>query len=401
MNDLHDLKAQAIAHVDRVSAELRELALDIHAHPELGFQEHRASTRLAETLANHGFATSKGTGGLETAFSAEHGDGRGPTIAILAEYDALPGVGHGCGHNLICTAAIGAGLAVRAAAPELPGKLMVVGTPAEEGGGGKVLLARAGVFEGVDAAMMFHPATRNIVSRGSKAMVRVKVEFFGKSAHASSAPDLGISALEAMVQLFVLTNGLRQHMRRDGVLHGIISDGGKAANVIPEYTSAEFSVRGNDYRYRDELVEKLTACANAAALATGCRAQVTPGMSYDNIVPNRALVEAFERNLEQLGISYVQPRPNERMGSTDMGDISQLMPAIHPYLAIADESVGGHSHDMARAAATDSGLAAMLNAAKALALTALDLLYEPSLVEQAKTEFNRQLEAGVVRGRVN
>jgi metal-dependent amidase/aminoacylase/carboxypeptidase family protein len=202
-----------------------------------------------------------------------------------------------------------------------------------------------------------------------------------------------------MVQLFVLVNGLRQHLRKDAVMHGIITDGGKAANIIPDYTSAQFSIRGSDYRYRDELVDRLRFCADAAALATGCRAVVTPGMSYDNIVPNVAIGEAFERNLEALGVEYVRAGPNERMGSTDMGDISQLVPAIHPYLKVAPESVGGHSVEMAAAAASADGLAAMLNAAKGLALTCLDLFYQAPLLAEAQAEFETNLESGLVHGK--
>ena len=397
---LSELKARAIERVDALAAELTGLALDIHEHPELAFQEYRSATALAELLGRHGLEAKLGAGGLETAFQAEHGDGRGPTVAVLAEYDALPGVGHGCGHNLICTAAVGAGLAVAASAAEMPGRLLVIGTPAEEGGGGKIILARAGLFEGVDAAMMFHPSGRNMVNRGSLAMTRVKVEFHGKAAHAASAPDLGVNALEAMIQTFVSVNGLRQHLRRDAVMHGVITDGGKVANIVPAYTSAEFSVRANDFEYRDQLIERLRNCVEAAALSTGCQGVVAPGMGYDNMVPNQALAEVFKENLVQLGVDVQAPRPGERMGSTDMGDISQLLPAIHPYLAIASESVPGHSIDFAAAARSETGLQAMLTAAKAIALTCLDLFYRPELVERARQEFQARLAAGRVRGRL-
>jgi metal-dependent amidase/aminoacylase/carboxypeptidase family protein len=247
---------------------------------------------------------------------------------------------------------------------------------------------------------MFHPSGRNIVNRGSLAMTRVKVEFHGKAAHAASAPDLGVNALEAMIQVFVSVNGLRQHLRRDAVMHGVITDGGKVANIVPAYTSAEFSVRANDFEYRDQLIERLRQCVQAAALSTGCQGVVTPGMGYDNIVPNQALGEAFKENLAQLGVDAQAPRPGERMGSTDMGDISQVVPAIHPYLAIATESVPGHSIEFAAAARSEAGLKAMLNAAKAMALTCLDLFYRPQLVERARAEFQENLAAGRVRGRL-
>lgn len=396
---LADLKARVRARVDELGDELTEFAADIHAHPELGFNEHRSARRLVESLRGYGFDVTSGTGGLETAFRAEHAGGAGPTIAVLAEYDALPDIGHGCGHNLICTAALGAAAAVRAVAPDLPGKLLVLGTPAEEGGGGKVLMARAGAFDEVDAAMMFHPAGRTMVSRPSKAMVRVTVEFFGKAAHASSAPDKGVNALEAMIQAFVMVNGLRQHLRRDGVMHGIITDGGRAANVIPAYTSAQFSIRGDHFRYRDELVDKLRACVAAAALATGCRGEVTPGMGYDNIVANSVLADAFARNLDQLGAPHEQAGPNVRMGSTDMGDVSQIVPSIHPYVGITSANVAGHTTEMAAASGSRDGFAGMLTAARGLAMTCLDLFYRPGLLDQARREFDEQLAVGKVKGK--
>jgi amidohydrolase len=392
------MKTRAIARVEELSAELAELASDIHAHPELGFKEHRSAERLTQELVKHGLPASTGLGGLVTAFVAEHGANQ-PTVAVLAEYDALPEIGHACGHNLICAAAIGAGLAVKAAAPELPGRLLVIGTPAEEGGGGKILLARAGVFDNVDAAMMFHPSSRTIASRPSLAMVRVMIEFHGKAAHAAAAPEKGINALEAMIQTFVLMNGLRQHLRRDAVVHGIITNGGQAANIVPAYTSAEFSIRGSDSKYRDELVDRLERCVDAAAQATGCRGIVTRGMSYDNVVSNAAMAAAFEQNLDQLGVRYRKFDPNDRIGSTDMGDITQMVPAIHPYLAIAPESVAGHSIEFAAAANSEPGMKAMLNAARAMAMTCLDLFYRPELIDQAKEEFQQELAAGRVRGR--
>lgn len=396
---LAELKERARARIDELAGELIALADDIHAHPELGFQEHRSAERLVGLLRRYGFDVEVGTGGLDTAFRARHGAADRPTVAVLAEYDALPGIGHACGHNLICTAAVGAGLAVKAAAPELPGCLLVLGSPAEEGGGGKVLLARAGAFENVDAATMFHPANRTIVNRPSLAMVRVKVEFFGKAAHAAAAPDMGINALEAMIQTFVGINGMRQHLRRGSVIHGVITDGGKAANIIPDYTAAQFSVRGVDFRQRDEVLEILRRCVQAAALATGCRAEVTPGMAYDNMVPNQTLAEVFERNLRELGLASEPAEAEERIGSTDMGDVSQLLPAIHPYLAIAPESVAGHTVEFAAAAGSPAGHQAMLNAARAMAMTCLELFYQPELLTRAKAEFAEAVRAGKVRGR--
>ena len=400
MNDvLATLKQRAAARVDTLRPELEALSLDIHANPEIGFQERASARKLTAMLGQHGFSVEQGAGGLETAFRAEHHGGKGPTVAILGEYDALPGVGHGCGHNLIGTAAVGAGLAIAAAAPELPGRIQVIGTPAEEGGGGKVILARAGVFDGVDAAMMFHPSRYTVGWRGSLAMVRVAVEFFGKAAHGASGLEKGINALEALIQTFVTVNGLRQHLRKDAIMHGIITDGGKAANIVPDYASAEFSVRARDAAYRDQLVDKLRGCVKAAELATGARGEVTLRMGYDNIVANSVMVDLFLQNLTSLGIELDDIDPFDKIGSTDMGDISQIVPAIHPYLKIADDSVSGHSTEFAAAAVSQVGQQAMISAAKAMAMTCLDLFYCDGALASARAEFEQALAEGRVRGR--
>ncbi|MCC7105802.1 MAG: M20 family metallopeptidase [Chloroflexi bacterium] len=400
MNDsLVTLKRRATARIDELRPLLEAISLDIHANPELGFKEHRSSRILVNALREGGLTVETGTGGLETAFRAEHRGAPGPTIAVLAEYDALPGIGHACGHNLICTAALGAGLAVASVAPDLPGCMVVLGTPAEEGGGGKVLLARAGAFDDVDAAMMFHAASKNLTTRGSLAMTRVTIEFHGKAAHAAAALDQGVNALEALIQTFVAINGLRQHLRRDAVVHGIITDGGKAANVVPDYAAAAFSVRARDSRYRDELVEKVRGCVQAAGLSTGARGVVTVGMGYDDIVPNPTMADLFARNLERIGLTVETPGPNERMGSTDMGDVSQIIPGIHPYLAITDASIVGHTVEFEASAKTPRAQQAMTDAAKALAMTSLDLFYRPELLAAARAEFQTALSEGRVRGR--
>jgi amidohydrolase len=338
-------------------------------------------------------------GGLPTAFRAElAGRAGGPTVAILAEYDALPGIGHACGHNIIATSALGAGLALARALDDFAGRLLVIGTPAEEGGGGKILLAEAGVFRGVDVAMMIHPSRSTVVMRGSLANSRVDVIMHGKAAHAAGSPDLGINALEAIIQVFNGINAWRLHMRADARVHGIITHGGDAVNIIPARAAAKFSVRAKDRAYQRELVGMLRRCAEGAAQMVGARLEWHETRGYDNMVPNPTLGALFSANLEALGVTIQEPAAEERMGSTDMGDISQILPALHAYLAIGPETLAGHSEEFRAAAVSPAGDAAVLNGAKALALTAADLFAAPALVEQAKAEFARQLAAGEVAG---
>jgi amidohydrolase len=433
-------KQRIVAAVDELRDELLALSHAIHADPELAFKEHRASARLAEALERAGFRVERGVGGLETAFRAELvGEGPGPTVAILAEYDALPDVGHGCGHNIIATSALGAGLALArsarnaangatatpsnmhaaaatavsdpapaagalAQAPDgrsghaFAGRVLVIGTPAEEGGGGKILLAEAGIFKDVDAAMMIHPSHRTLAVRGSLAHSRVDLTFHGKAAHAASAPDQGINALDAVIQTFNAVNAARLHMRLDARVHGIITQGGDAVNIVPSRASASFSVRARDRAYQRVLVDVLRRAAEGAALATGARLEWTERRGYDNMIPNPTLGGLFKANLESLGVPVDAPREHERMGSTDMGDISQILPGLHAYVAIGPEDMPGHSTAFAEASISEAGDAAVLNSAKALALTAADLLAEPALVQQAQREFKAMVERGEAAG---
>jgi amidohydrolase len=386
-----------------VDEELAQPLLDtshaIHDDPERAFNEHRAAGRLAGALEQAGFSVDRGAGGLATAFRAElRGTGPGPTIAVLAEYDALPDVGHGCGHNIIATTALGAGLALAATRESLNGTVLVIGTPAEEGGGGKILLAEAGVFEGVDAAIMMHPATRNMVRRGALANSVVELIFHGKAAHAASSPDLGISALEAVILTFNGFDAQRVHLRADARVHGIITHGGDAVNIIPSRAAARFSVRAATRAYQVELVDRLRNAAEGAAQASGAQLEWIEHRGYDTMQPSPTIATIMERNMQALGLTVVDPVPGERMGSTDMGDISQLMPAIHAYFAIAPEDVPGHSIEMAAAAASEQGDRAVLNGAKALAMTVADLIARPGQLETAQAEHRAMVERGQAAG---
>jgi amidohydrolase len=373
--------------IDAASAELIDLAKRIHANPEVAFQEVKAAQWLSETLERRGFKVERGVAQLPTAFRAEvSGNGPRPAVAFLAEYDALPEIGHACGHNLICTAALGAGIGLAAVASRLPGKVVVLGTPAEEGGGGKVFMLQRGVFAGIDAALMFHPASYTLAMRASLASWRLKVKFLGKAAHAASAPHEGINALDALIQMFVNIGLLRQQLRDDARVHGIITYGGAAPNIIPDRAEATFSIRATDRAYATEALEKVIDCGRAAATATRAKFEFEKTKGYDAMKPNRPLGEAFARNLKSLGWA-VDPLPERpKMGSTDMGDVSQQLPAIHPYLIIGKDIVG-HSLEFRDAALTEQGFKAMLTAAKAMALTGLDVLTNPTFLKEIRAGF--------------
>ncbi len=381
-------KEAVCARVDVLAPRLIAMSQEIHDHPELKFEERRASHLLAEELRRAGFSVELGVGGLKTAIQAVHPAAQaGPRVAILAEYDALPEIGHACGHNLIATSACGACLALGGIKADLPGTLVFMGTPAEEGGGGKVTMIDAGLFREVDAAMMFHPASYTAVDRGSLAITEVVIEFFGKAAHASESPDKGVNALDAVIQTYNAVNALRQHLKDGARIHGIITDGGAKPNIVPDHAAANFYVRAPESAYRDELVAKFRRCAEGAALATGATLSfATTGHAYRAMKPNAPLGAAFAANLAAVG-EPLSPPAHRSMGSTDMGDVSHAVPAIHAYIAICDQGVASHSHEFAQASVSERGHRAMLLAAKALAMTAVDLYTDPDLVSKMNEAF--------------
>src|SRR5947199_3511224 len=313
---VQQLKDRACRVIDQRAAELIETADWIHAHPEIGHQEVEASKRLSGLLQSAGIPVEMGTAGMATAFKAELGgrNGARPRVAILAEYDALPGLGHGCGHNLIGTSAIGAGLALLDVMPDLPGSVLVLGTPAEESAapnsGGKVHMVNAGVFEDVDAAIMFHPATETVMTLDRSLAARgFEFYFHGKAAHAAGAPEEGVNALDAVVLMYNAISVLRQQVRSDVRIHGIILSGGAAANIIPDYAAIRYRTRADDSEYLAEVVERVVACAEGAARATGCRLEWKEYMpGYENTMLNRVLLELMTNNLRTLGIQVNNER---------------------------------------------------------------------------------------------
>jgi amidohydrolase len=397
---VQQLKERVCQAVDRRAAELIETADWIHAHPEIGHQEVEASKRLTTMLQSAGIPVEMGTAGMETAFKAELGHQRGarPRVAILAEYDALPGLGHGCGHNLIGTSAIGAGLALSEVARELDGSIWVLGTPAEESAapnsGGKVHMVNAGVFADVDAAIMFHPATETAVTMDRSLAARgFEFYFHGRAAHAAGAPEEGINALDAVVLLYNAISMLRQQVRSDVRIHGIILNGGAAANIIPDYAGIRYRTRADDSEYLAEVVERVIACAEGAARATGCRLEWKEYMpGYENTMPNRVLMELMSHNLRALGITVNNERRRSGKGSTDFGNVSRRVPGIEARIAITDQlDMPGHSVPFREAAGSEHGRQAMLIAAKGLAMTAVDLLTNPENLKRARAAFQEDL----------
>ena len=389
-HDIDEIKQQIAAEVRRMHPRLIEMSQTIHANPEICFEEHQAAALLTNELEEHGFEVERGVAGMDTAFVATYGEGE-PVVGIIAEYDALPKIGHACGHNLIGTWAIGAGIALRRALPDLQGTIKVIGSPAEEGGGGKVIQAEAGVFNGLDAAMMMHARDHTYLDRGSLAVTPFEIEFFGKPAHASSSPETGVNALDAVIQVFNSINALRQSFKPNTRVHGVITHGGDAANVIPEYTSASILVRADDQAYLDELNEKFRNIVNAAALATGCEVKITEGLSYQQRVCNTALVETFGMNLTDLGFEYEIPPEGAGVGSSDIGNVSQLVPTIHPYLQICEPGIGGHTEQFAEASKSERADQLTADGSIMLAWTAADVLLRPDLREELRSTFREQL----------
>jgi amidohydrolase len=375
--------------VDELADELSALSRRIHANPELSFAERQAASWIAECLERQlGIRVERGLGGLPTAFRARIGSGA-PRVAILAEYDALPEIGHACGHNLIGGAAVGAFIALaRQGRPHPCGSVEIIGTPAEETGGGKIALLRAGVFDAVDAAMMFHPFDRDILAHPALCSMRISVTYHGVPAHAAVAPFAGKSALSACIDTFGLIDSQRICLRNGTRIHGIVANGGRAVNVIVEHAGAEFTLRAPTLGDLEHAKGIVLRCARGAAFASDVEVSFKEKVGYREMKNNLTLARRFGAALQALGRSARETDPRVGAGSTDMGDLSLRVPSIHPYLAICDEGEAlCHQRAFAASAASGRGLSTMLLAAKAMARTALDLLEEPELLADVRREF--------------
>ncbi len=387
---MHTLKQRASDFIDAHQDSLLQVSHDIHAHPELAFKEHKACARLVAAITDFGYAPQTGCYGLDTAFECVTLDNGGPNIDIIAEYDALPGIGHACGHNLIATSALGAAAALGAMGADLPGNIRLLGTPAEEKGGGKELMARAGAFEQSTIAMMIHPAGVNLSTMPSICIAEVEAVYHGRAAHASAMPHKGKNALDALLLAYQAISNLRQHIRDNERIHGIVTQGGEAPNIVPARCAGEFYVRAANIRALEQLKPRVQACFEAGATGSGCEVEINwSGVDYLDLNTNWPLADTFQANAEQLGRDFVSKDDMWRAaaGSTDMGNVTHMVPGIHPMLAAAPPHVVIHHPDFATYAASPMGDAAALDGAKAMAHTCIDYLLDNNLQARVQKAF--------------
>lgn len=384
------LKQQVCNAIDAMAPALIEVSHAIHAKPELAFHEVEAARLLTSRIEAAGLPVTRGAFGLPTAYASSFGPAGKPEVAILSEYDALPGIGHSCGHNIIATTGLGASLALAQLGAGLPGRVRYLGTPAEERGGGKELMAQQGAFDGVDAAMMVHPAGIDLITMPCICVSEVVVTYHGRSAHASAIPHAGLNALDALVTAYQAIAQLRQHIKQTERIHGIITKGGSAPNIVPDEAEGFFYVRAAYAKDLTPLKKRVQACFEAGALASGCTVDIKWAKAdYLDLKTSMPLARSYERNMRMIGRSFfpLEKVPQGMAGSTDMGNVSHRLPSIHPMISCAPPDVVIHNPEFARWAASDLGDKACIDGAKALAMTALDYMSDEELRQAAGLEF--------------
>jgi len=383
------MKDAILRTADEARNELLELSHRIHDNPELGMQEHHAVQWQSEVLRRHGFEVQTPYGGLETAYRATfHGKSIGPHVAFLAEYDALPGVGHGCGHNVIAASSVGAGITLASVMDQVGGDVVVIGTPAEETVGGKIILAERGAFDDIDFALMMHPATTNLVKRGGRAAVTINITYDGRGAH-SAGPEDGINALTSLIAAFNGIDAVRQAwmLTQRPTINGIITAGGSASNIICDHAVAEFTARADSRQFLKKMIEDVRRVAEAGALITGAKLTFTTDIIFAERHPNHVMGDTFKANMENLGEKMNEPDPAMATGSSDIGNVSLLVPSIHEYLWIAPEGTLEHTDAFCAAAASPRADDVVILAAKGLAMTGYDLLTDADLRQRVWAEF--------------
>lgn len=375
--------------IEDIKDELIVLNEYIFSNPELGFEEYKSSKAHIDLLRKHYFKIETNFLGFETAFKAEFNSGKaGSTIAYLSEYDALPEIGHGCGHNLLGAVSTGAGIVLSKLIEDIGGNVIVYGTPAEEIGGTKVNMAEKNVLSDIDVAMIAHPSNDYYESGKTLAMEAIEFTFKGKSAHAAGEPEKGINALDAVISTFNSINALREHIASDARIHGIITEGGKAANIVPDLSVARFYVRATTKSYLLELVEKVKNCAKGAALATGTELEITNyEASYDNLITNSTLSKAFTNSLKDFGVDSIKP-PKDSLGSSDAGNISHICPTIHPYFSLGNKNIVAHTKEFAKSTIDENAYVEMCRTIGALAKTGIDIIKNKDLLIAIKEEFS-------------
>jgi amidohydrolase len=392
------VQQRIIDRIDREADALIELSKFIHSHPEIAMQEIESSAACARFVEERGFDVERGVANMPTAFAAHTGVGLQSRVGYLSEYDALPGVGHGCGHNLIAIAGIGAAIGLSEVVGEVNGRVSLFGTPAEEAIGGKIFMAQAGIFDGLDAAMGAHPGTSEafcptIEGSGMALACReVVLRYHGQAAHAAADPYNGINALNALIEVFNGINALRQHVKLDARIHGVITHGGQAANVVPDYAAGTFMVRAATLTYLDELVEKVRAIAEGAALITGARLEwefISPANA--DMVTNYTLARVIGRYSEAVGLDTPKPMAEPATGSTDWGNVSYLVPSVETTYPILDHVCTWHSSEVVEASNSQMGYENTLRVAKALALAGLDVMRDPELRASVREEFEQKV----------
>lgn len=385
------MKNLIIKELESIKEKLWEISDYIYGNPELGNKEFKAVKKLTSLLEENKFTIELGIVDKATAFKAVYDSKKkGPNVAFLCEYDALPEVGHGCGHNMIGTMGIGAGIALSKVLDKIGGQVTVLGTPAEETDGAKVDMAEKGVFNNIDVAMMLHPGIETCESGKSLAMDAIQFHFKGKASHAAAQPEEGINALDAAIQTFNGINALRQHVTSDVRIHGIIKEGGVAANIVPDKAIAQFYVRASTREGLNIVVEKVKNVARGAALMTGALLEISNyEISYDNMKTNSVLSKAFNDNLKYAGVENVK-HARSSYGSMDMGNVSYVVPSIHPHIGLECGDIPTHSKKFADATITEAAHKALIKGSTALALTGYDVITNSNLLEDIKKEFNQK-----------
>lgn len=393
MNSFATYSQKVIKEIDRLSDLIIGLSHYIHSNPEVAWEEFKASKRIAEIMKEFSFEVEYPIPTIPTAIVAKKTKTQSPSVAFIAEYDALPEIGHGCGHNIIAASSVGAAIALSKIINEINASVYLIGTPAEEGGGGKIHLLKEGIFDGIDVAMMIHPSSRTQIIKRTLAVKEVTFKFYGKSAHASATPFLGINALDAVIQTFNAINALRQQLRPDARVHGIILNGGVRPNIIPDFASCQFLVRALDLEYMYQLLEKVKNCARGAALSTGARLEIEVAERvYEPFLPNYELSGLFRKHLESLGVIPDEEDEMKNLGSSDIGNVSRRLPTLHSYIAICDRTIPLHSPTFADLSRSPKADEVCVIAAKALALTALEILLSPQILKKIKDEFKSSFQ---------
>ena len=387
--DIGKIKQQVCLDIDNRASDLISISHEIHAHPELNFEEKFAHARLTQYIADSKIKVDRSAFELETAFDVSVRGGNGPTVAVLCEYDALPGIGHACGHNIIAAAGLGAGVALSAVAEVCGGNLRLIGTPAEEGGGGKVEMARKGAFKNIDAAMMIHPSDRDLARMNAIAIQQLFVRYQGLAAHAAVSPDKGKNALDAAVLGYMNVAALRQHIKPTERVHGIFTKSGEKPNIVPREAEMDWYVRSDTIESLQPLKARIAKCLEAGAIAADCTISFDwQKNTYADLVDNLPLLTSYVENSAQFGRDLTTDfLPGTGGGSTDMGNLSYLVPSIHPMLQVAPHGVSLHSAQFAEFTASKDADKAVLDGAKIMAMTAIDMWLSDTLSSQVQLAF--------------